>query len=247
MPLTSLSLIGVAIFLSSFVSGVFGIAGGMILLGVLLVFFDVATGMVMFSLLTTTGNIWRVVSWRRYIRWPIFFYYVIGGSLAFLLLRFVAFVPSKALIYLILGLMPYMIEALPRRWCPNIEWRGVPSVTGLVTTGIQLMAGNGGMFLDIFFQKSGLDRKTTVATKSICQSFGNIARILYFGSLGGVSESFPLWAFVPAVLLAIGGTALAPLLLERMTDHDFRRWTRKLIFTVSAVYLIRAIWLFWHQ
>jgi uncharacterized membrane protein YfcA len=247
MPLTSLSMIGAAIFLSSFISGVFGIAGGMMLLGVLLVFFDVATGMVMFSLLTTTGNVWRVVSWRRFVRWPILFYYVIGGSLAFLLLRFVAFVPSKALIYLILGVMPYAIEALPRRWCPNIEWRGVPSLTGLVTTSIQLMAGNGGMFLDIFFQKSGLDRKTTVATKAICQSFGNVTRLLYFGSLGGVSESFPLWAFVPAVLLAIGGTALAPLLLERMTDHDFRRWTRKLIFLVSTVYLIRAAWLFWHQ
>ncbi len=247
MPLTSLSLIGLAIFLSSFISGVFGIAGGMILLGVLLVFFDVATGMVMFSLLTTTGNLWRVASWRRYIRWSIFFSYVGGGSLAFLLLRFVAFVPSKAMIYLILGLMPYAIEALPRSWHPNIEWRGVPVFTGLVTTGIQLMAGNGGMFLDIFFQKSALDRKTTVATKAICQTFGNVSRILYFGTLGGVSESFPLWAFVPAVLLAICGTALAPLLLERMTDHDFRRWTRKLIFLVSAVYLLRAGWLFWHH
>lgn len=247
MPLTSLSLIGVAIFLSSFVSGVFGIAGGMVLLGVLLVFFDVATAMVMFSLLSTTGNTWRVVTWRRYIRWKIFFFYIVGGSMAFVLLRFIALVPSKAMIYLILGLMPYALEALPRSWCPNIEWRGVPTVTGFITTSIQLMAGNGGMFLDIFFQKSGVDRKTTVATKSICQSFGNVSRILYFGTLGGVGEAVPLWAFGPAILLAIGGTALAPLLLERMTDHDFRRWTRKLIFLVSGVYLLRAGWLFWHQ
>lgn len=246
MPLTSLTLIGLAILLSSFISGVFGIAGGMMLLGVLLVFFDVATGMVMFSLLTTTGNLWRVVSWRRFIRWPIFFAYVGGGTVAFVLLRFVAFVPGKAMIYLILGLMPYAIEALPRTWHPNIEWRGVPVLTGLITTGIQLLAGNGGMFLDVFFQKSMLDRKTTVATKAICQSFGNVARILYFGTLGGIDEAFPLWAFVPAVLLAVLGTSLGPMLLERMTDHGFRRWTRKLIFAVSAVYLARAAWLLWH-
>ncbi len=247
MPLTSLALIGVAILLSSFISGVFGIAGGMILLGVLLVVFDVSTGMVMFSLLTTTGNLYRVLAWRRYVRWPIFFLYCTGGSLAFLLFRLVAFVPSKAMIYLILGLMPYAIEALPRSFRPNIEWRGVPTLTGLITTGIQLMAGNGGMFLDVFFQKSSLDRKTTVATKSICQTFGNVTRVLYFGTLGGVSESFPLWAFAPAIVLAIAGTALAPMLLERMTDHDFRRWTRKLIFLVSTIYLLRAAWLFWHQ
>jgi hypothetical protein len=39
---------------------------------------------------------------------------------------------------------------------------------------------------------------------------------------------------------------LAPLVLERMTDHGFRKWTRVLIFVVSAVYLGRAAWLFWH-
>jgi hypothetical protein len=30
-----------------------------------------------------------------------------------------------------------------------------------------------------------------------------------------------------------------------MTDDSFREWTRKLILLVSAVYLIRAAWLFW--
>jgi hypothetical protein len=38
---------------------------------------------------------------------------------------------------------------------------------------------------------------------------------------------------------------VAPYILERMSDQDFRRWTRQLIFIVSAVYLVRGIWLFW--
>jgi uncharacterized protein len=50
---------------------------------------------------------------------------------------------------------------------------------------------------------------------------------------------------VPAILLAIAGTSLAPFVLERMTDHGFRRWTRMVIFAVSAVYLARAAWLLW--
>jgi len=45
----------------------------------------------------------------------------------------------------------------------------------------------------------------------------------------------------PAVVLAIGGTMLAPFVLERMTDHGFRRWTRAIIFAVSTVYLARAL------
>ncbi len=42
MTLATYALIGVTIIVSSFISGVFGMAGGMILLGVLLNYFDVA-------------------------------------------------------------------------------------------------------------------------------------------------------------------------------------------------------------
>jgi uncharacterized membrane protein YfcA len=198
VPLTSLALIGASVFVASFVSGVFGIAGGMIMLGVLLIFFDVPTAMVMFSLLATTGNVWRVASWWRYIHWPIWLGYVAGAVIAIAGLRLVAFIPDKALVYLILGIIPYAIELLPKSWHASIEWRGVPVLTGLATTAIQLIAGNGGLLMDVFFQKSALDRKTTVATKAICGTVGNVGRIVYFGTLAGIDETFPLWAFVPA-------------------------------------------------
>ncbi len=48
MPLTSLAVIGATILLSSFISGTFGMAGGMVLLGVILIYFPVTTGMVLF-------------------------------------------------------------------------------------------------------------------------------------------------------------------------------------------------------
>jgi uncharacterized membrane protein YfcA len=247
MPLSSLLLIGAAIFVSSLVSGVFGIAGAMILLGVLLVFFDVSTSMVLLSLLTTAGNLWRVVNWWRYIDWAIWRAYLLGAAVAVLALRSVEFLPSKWLVYLILGVIPFVIELLPRNWHPHIEWRGAPVFCGFSTTAIQLIAGNGGLIMDMFFQKSQLSRHVTVATKAICGTVGNIARLVYFGSLAGIDEKFPYWAFIPAILLAVGASALAPLILDRMTDHGFRRATRVLIFTVSAVYLIRAAWLFWRS
>lgn len=245
MSLVSLAAIGATVFVASLVSGVFGIAGGMIMLGVLLIFFDVSTAMILFSLLAATSNAWRVASWWRYIDWRILRGYATGGLIATVLMGFVAFVPSKAMVYLILGLIPYAIELLLRERQPNIEWRGAPLFSGLTTTAIQFIAGNGGLFLDIFFQKSSLDRRTTVATKAVCGTVGNIARMFYFGAIAGIGESIPLWAFIPAALLTIVATMLAAYLLERMSDQDFRRWTRQLIFAVSAVYLARAAWLFW--
>jgi uncharacterized membrane protein YfcA len=244
MTLASLALIGVTIVCSSFISSVFGMAGGMVLLGVLLIYFDVATAMVLFSIIQLGTNGQRALHWRRFVLWPIFWWYALGAILAFAAMQAIAFVPDKAMVYLGLGLMPFMVEALPASIRPNIEWRGVPFMTGVCTTIIQFLAGVGGLFLDIFFQKSRLDRKTTNATKAVTQSFSHLLRGLYFGSLAGVGElSFAMWG--PAVVLAVIGAMLAPYVVERMTDDSFRQWTRGIIFTIAAVYLVRGGWLLW--
>src|SRR6202035_5066531 len=213
-------------------------AGGMALLGVLLNYFDVASAMILFSIIQFCANGWRAYQWRHYVRWSIFWKYVVGAVLAFAAMYSIRFVPNKMMVYLSLGLMLFAVEALPRTWRPNIEWRGVPFVTGVLTTIIQVLAGVGGLFLDIFFQKSMLDRKTTNATKAVVQSLSHVIRAAYFGSLAGFG-GVPLKAALPAILLAIAGTSLAPCVIERMTDHGFRRWTRLVIFAISAVYLAR--------
>jgi uncharacterized protein len=245
MTPSALAIIAVTIVCSSFISGVFGMAGGMILLGVLLNYFDVATGMILFSIIQFFVNVLRVVHWRQYVLWPIFGWYVVGAAFSFAIMWTVALVPDKATVYLLLGLMPFVIEALPASLRPNIEWRGVPLFTGVVTTVVQILSGVGGLVLDIFFQKSMLDRKTINATKAVAQTFSHVVRAVYFGTLAGVGD-LPVWATGTAILLAIAGTSLAPIVIERMTDHGFRQWTRWIILVISAVYLVRAGWLFWH-
>jgi len=243
----SLAIIGFTILSTSFLSGLFGMAGGMILVGVLLAYFDVATGMVVFSIIQFVANGWRAVLWSRFVLWRIFFVYVLGAVLSFAVMRYVAIVPSKAVVYLGLGVLPFLIELLPANARPNIEWRGVPFLTGVLTTIIQLLTGVGGLFLDIFFQKSLLDRKTTIATKAVTQTFSHVVRAVYFGSFAGVADAVPLWTYVPAIALSIAGTSLAALMLERMTDVGFRQWTRRVIFAVSAIYLVRGAMLAWGE
>jgi uncharacterized membrane protein YfcA len=244
MSIAALALLGFTILVSSFISGVFGMAGGMILLGVLLNYFDVPSAMILFSIIQFCANGWRALQWREYVRWPIFLAYGFGASMAFVGMYAVAFVPNKMMVYLSLGFMPFVIEALPRNMRPNIEWHGVPFITGVLTTIVQVLAGIGGLFLDIFFQKSMLDRKTTNATKATVQTLSHVVRASYFGSLSGLA-SVPKWALAPSILLAIAATSLAPLVVERMTDHGFRQWTRAIIFAVSVVYLFRGGMLWW--
>jgi uncharacterized protein len=244
LTVPALAVIGTTIVFSSFLSAVFGMAGGMILLGVLLAYFDVAAGMILFSIIQFFVNGSRVIQWRDYVRWPIFYWYFVGAVVAFALMWTIAYVPDKATVYLLLGLMPFAIELLPAAMRPNIEWRGVPVITGFLTTIIQILAGVGGLMLDIFFQKSMLDRKTTNATKAVAQTFSHVIRWIYFGAIAGMGD-LPLWTIPPAVLLGIGGAWTAPHVVERMTDHGFRQWTRAIIMVISVVYLARAGYLFW--
>jgi uncharacterized protein len=245
MPLASIAVIAATILISSFVSGTFGMAGGMVLLGVLLIYLPVTTAMVLFSIIQFVANTWRAVLWWRFVKWPIFWKYALGAVVAFALLRAIAYVPDKATVYVLLGLLPFTVEVLPLHARPNIEWRGVPYITGFFTTIVQFMAGVGGPFLDVFFQKSMLDRKTTLATKAVTQTFSHVLRAAYFGSFGGIEALQQSWLYAAAIAVAIAGTSLTPLIIERMTDHGFRQWTRAIILTVSAVYLARGAWLFW--
>ena len=46
-------------------------------------------------------------------------------------------------------------------------------------------------------------------------------------------------------VLALVGAIGAPYVLERMTDHGFRQWTRIIISTLAVIYLVRGGVLLW--
>jgi hypothetical protein len=143
-----------------------------------------------------------------------------------------------------LGLVPFAAYALPKRWEPDITRPGVPYACGAGIIVLQLMAGAAGHVLDIFFQKSGLDRKRIVGTKAVVQVSGHVYRIAYFGSFAGAWDaSLPWWAYAGGVGLAVAGTSLAALVLERMTEAGFRAWSRRITIGVSLTYLSRGLWL----
>jgi uncharacterized membrane protein YfcA len=237
-------LLAASVLFTSFLSGIFGMAGGMVLLGVLLLVLDVAPAMVLFGTTQAASNGWRCTLWRRYVQWRLVGLYVIGSVLAFGAMKVVAFFPDKAVIYIGLGVMPFVAERLPDALRLDITRRGAPVLCGAVIMVLQLVAGAAGNVLDVFFQNSTLDRKTIVATKAATQTVAHVLRVAYFGSFAVFQhESLPWWIYVVAIGCAFAGTSLAAFVLHRMTDESFRRWSRLLIRAISAVYALRGLWL----
>jgi uncharacterized membrane protein YfcA len=228
---------------TSFLSGVFGMAGGLILLGALLTTFDVAVAQTLFGVTQLASNGWRTALWRTYVRWGIVARYVVGSLVAFAAMRMIAYLPDKAWMYVGLGLTPFLARALPRALAPDIQRPFAPYVCGATIMILQLLAGAAGNVLDIFFQRSSLDRKTIVATKAATQVVAHFLRVLYVGSL--VGEAFVLhWpVYAGAIACAMLGGSLAARALAAMSDHDFKRWSGWLISAVSLTYLARGLWM----
>jgi uncharacterized membrane protein YfcA len=159
-------------------------------------------------------------------------------------MRYIAWLPDKAMVYILLGLLPFATDLLPKRLAPNIERPWAPQMCGGIVAVLQVLAGVAGSIVDLFFQNSKLDRRQIVATKSATQAVGHSMRVLYFGSFAeAMSTPIPAWVFVASILLAMLGTTLAGSTLARMSEGDFRRYSRLIIQTVSIVMLMRGLWL----
>src|SRR6516162_6431246 len=114
----------------------------------------------------------------------------------------------------------------------------------LIILVLQLFAGVAGHILDVFFQRSPLDRKRIVATKAVTQVSGHVYRVLYFGSFAATFDpTIAWWEYLAAIALSLAGTSLAAAVLMRMTDPAFRIWSRRVTLGVCFAYLGRWLWL----
>jgi uncharacterized protein len=231
-----------AVISTSFLSGIFGMAGGMLLMGILLLLMPFAAAMVLHGVTQMASNLWRAWLWRSHIEWRIAAYYALGAINAALGFAAIAVVPDKATALIILGLLPFVGLILPRRLTPDISRPGHGFGCGIVCTTLQFMAGVSGPILDVYFVRSNLDRRQLVATKAAIQALGHFLKVVYFGQLlaGGTDTVTPA-AIVLAVALALVGTQLSRRALDAISDTQFRLWTRRLIAAIAAVYLIQGV------
>ncbi|QYI99404.1 sulfite exporter TauE/SafE family protein [Thalassovita mediterranea] len=240
----SAAIILLATLVTAFISGIFGMAGGLILMGVLTALLPVATAMIVHGAIQMVSNGWRAWLLRGQINWAIFARYAAGSVGAVLLLALLAWRPDKTVVYLLLGLTPLMVW-VPRKIIDvDIQKRGQAEAAGFIVQALNTLAGVAGPLLDLFFVRTDMTRQAIVATKSATQVLAHLIKIAFWSLpiLAAAGEIYipPLWLFALAISLSMSGTWLGGLVLERMSDINFKRWMRWLVTVIGLVYLARA-------
>lgn len=247
MPsLVAFAVLALSVLVTSFISGILGMAGGMILMGVLLAMLPLPQAMMLHGITQLASNAWRAVIWRRDVDFRVLRGYAVGAFVSLAVFAVVHLVVSKPVALIMLGVTPFVTLALPEKLHLNVERRGHPVACGVVCTALSLTAGVSGPILDIFFVRSKMNRHRVVATKASTQSLSHILKIAYFGAIVAVrgSRVDPVLATV-MVALAFIGTSFSQPVLKRMNDVSFRRWTRWTVMSIGVFYLVSGVSLAW--
>ncbi len=222
---------------TAFLSGIFGMAGGLILVGILLALMPVPDAMLLHGITQLASNTWRGLLWIKHVQWRAVVAYVCGCAIALILWSFTRYVPSEPVALLLLGVSPFLVRLAPRSLQINPESaaQGVACGAGCMT--LILLTGVAGPLVDTFFLGGKLDRREIVATKAICQVFGHAAKIVYFGFLVDQAGSiYPVVAIL-AVISSMIGTTLAAKVLHAMTDQQYRFWANRIIVIIALYYI----------
>ena len=238
-------LILVAATITACISGIFGMAGGMIFMGVIATIMGVAEAMVVHGAVQSVSNSSRAWLLRPDIRWDILGYTLIGALPAIAVLAMVSFIPNKATLFIVLGLLPFIL------WLPKGVFQGdaaKPSnaiLCGIMVMGLNLSAGVAGPALDFFYVNTKLNRKEIVATKAVTMFASHLVKIVYFGlpliAAQGLTTLPPLWVFVAAVPCIILGTYIGTRVLHRLSDIHFKGYTKYLVTVVGIIYLWQGL------
>ncbi len=247
MSVVAASIVVILSFFTAALSGVFGMAGGLVLMGGLALVLPVSAAFVTHGLLQLVANGWRAVLHRRHVAWRIVGIYAMGSLTAGVVVSLIALTPSKPALFLFMGLLPGLLW-LPKSWIKLDAARpGQALLSGLMVTGVNLTAGVAGPLLDIFFVRTELTRHVIVATKAATQVFAHLAKIVVYGAplIAAQGKGLPpWWVFALAVPLSMAGTAVGGVILDRLSDVNFKRWTRLIVTGVGLTYLVQATQLF---
>lgn len=233
------ALLVTAAYVTSAISGMLGMAGGITLLGVMTILLPPQLVVPLHAVVQLSSNFTRTLVFIRHVRWRLVAIFappvVLGVAVAARIWsgsELTWFRPAIGLF--ILAFLAW------RRWAPKL--RNLPlwsyAIVGAVSGFLTVMVGATGPLIAPFFLRDDLEKEEVIATKAVAQAWGHLWKIPAFIALGfDYRPHLPLVAaLIAAVIL---GTLTGKRLLTRLTRATFER-VFEAVLAAIAIYLVAA-------
>jgi uncharacterized membrane protein YfcA len=227
--------------LTSMLSAVVGMAGGITLLSVMLLFFEPLVAIPIHGVVQLVSNSSRTYVQRKHVDWTILWRYsVMLVPMGFVGIEVAQALPpnvTRALIGVFVLIATWrrgwlLIGTHPERADIHRRFFFLGAVVGLINMTI----GAAGPLIAPFFLKIGLSRQAMIGTKAACQAVGHLVKIAIFGIAGFVFAEYA----IPLALLSvsvIAGTWIGSQVLESVNERWFTR-LYKGVLTLVALRLV---------
>lgn len=231
----------VTVFLTSLLSGIFGMAGGLILLWVLLFLYPVGTAIAIQGVIQMVSNGSRAWFSRAYIDWKILSVLCSGVAVSALILFITSYTPNLMVVLIGVGLMPILVWLPVNKLKLDASRSSHAFLAGVLSGGMTISVGVAGPTVDIFFIRTEMDRRKVIATKASIQTLSHMAKIAFYWDAASQLPTVDAVAVLIAAPVAILGARAGNGILQRITDANFRSWTRWVVTGVGAVYLTQGL------
>lgn len=222
-------ILTIAALVTSMISAILGMAGGMMLLAVMFCFMSHGDAIPTHAAVQIASNGTRVLSFLGNVDRSAFGRFVLGmipGSLVGMLLLWLLGEPQQSEPYLKTLVGVYILLAT---WLPKNEASGGSSgawwdwpLMGLTAGTAALTVGAVGPLIAPLFARRGFVKERLIATKAVCQLSTHAMKIpafillrdLDFGKLGGIA--------LLMILMVIPGTLIGKRILKGIAERHFK-------------------------
>ena len=237
--LTSI-IITITCFLTATLSGVFGLGGGILLMGFLGAFFSIPVAMVLHGIIQAFSNGSRAYFLRSHIQWKLLPVYALGVLTALILCSFFIWTPQKSIVFIILGSFPFLYLSLVNLTLNESKRKTHAFFCGIFVTATNLLRE---LWTNprCFLQRKPLNRREIVATKALPGYGSPYKTCFYCGFLNVQLEGQLPLALIPwMVITTLFGSFFGKEILSRLNDEQFKGWGEKIILSIGVFFLCQG-------
>lgn len=236
LPLILL-LIGSA-FLTSIVSAIVGLVGGVLLLGIMSPFFPPLVLIPLHGLVQFCSNSSRVWIHRKVIRKDLFWAFFVGAVLGATIGSQLVIQLPERLFTIIIAIFILLVTWAPQ---PRSMGRSFPRyplffLLGCGVTFFGLFFGVTGSLQAPFYVRENLSKESLIGTSAATQAIAHVAKLFVYGALG--FQFWPYWPLLSGMVIAVFfGTYVGSSLLKKIDKEQIVR-AIKIILTLLSLRMI---------